>query len=54
MTLLQRLSSRMTSLLWVHGSAGNVRLSMDNEKLFAAMIITMFIAGLVMGFMLHG
>jgi hypothetical protein len=54
MTLLQRLSLRMISLLLGLGSAGSVRLSMDNEKLFAAMIITMFIAGLVMGFMLHG
>jgi 3-methyladenine DNA glycosylase Tag len=44
----------MTSLLSEHGNAESVRQSMDDEKLFTAMIITMFIAGLVMGFMLDG
>lgn len=43
------------AILWLGlGNARSVMQSMDNEKLFTAMILTMFIAGLVMGFMLDG
>jgi hypothetical protein len=38
----------------VHGSAESARQSMDNEKLFTVMILTMFIAGVVMGLMIDG
>jgi hypothetical protein len=38
----------------VHGNAGSARQSMDNEKLFTVMILTMFIAGVVMGLMIDG
>jgi hypothetical protein len=37
-----------------HGNVPSVRLSMDRENLFTAMIIVMFIAGVTMGLMLNG
>jgi hypothetical protein len=40
-------------LLLVLGHARNVGPSMDKEQLLSLLIISMFIAGLVMGFMAH-
>jgi hypothetical protein len=49
MTLLQRLSSKMISLLSAHGSAESVKQSMDN--LMTAAIIVLVVCSLWLGYL---
>jgi hypothetical protein len=55
MTLWQRLSLRMISLLSAHGSAESARQSMDDrQQLLTILILVLFIGGVVMGLMVNG